>query len=802
MRFPIDDVLTDILAALEAHHSLVLQAPPGAGKTTRVPLALLDASWVAGRKLVMLEPRRLAARSAANFMARQRGESAGQTIGYRIRFDTRVSAATRIEVVTEGVLTRMLQSDPALEDYAAVVFDEFHERSLHADLGLALALQSRSVLRPDLRMIAMSATLAGEPVAALLGNAPIVTSAGRSFPVETIYRPGTVTDAVLHALAEHEGDVLVFLPGAAEIHRTKDEVEPQVDRDTYVLPLFGNLTQAEQDRAIAPSRAGTRKVVLATSIAETSLTIEGVRIVIDSGFMRVPRFDARTGMTRLETITVTRASADQRRGRAGRVAPGVCYRLWSAHDDAALVPHSNPEILDADLAPLALDLAAWGITDANELAWLDPPPASSLAQAREILRELGALDDAGAINDHGGAMAKLPVHPRLAHMLLRGKELGSSSLACILAALLSERDILRGQGWIDSDIRLRIDRIDTRHRDVEQFRRLIHADDERPDANDAGLLLAFAYPDRIGKARGTRGKFLLRNGRGATVDRAHTLAGEDFIVAAEIEGSGRDSRVFMAAAITEEEIRTHFVEQIERVRSIEVTAGGTVQAIVKEQLGAIVLKESADTLREEEVAAGLLRLIRDRGVEALPWTSSSRQLQQRLSFLHHHLPEWPDFSMQKLHDTLEDWLLPHLVGKRSWADVMELNLTDAMLQMLDWQKRSQVNELAPADILFPSGSRIAVDYSNPDAPFAAVRLQEVFGMHETPRLANGRVPLTLQLLSPARRPVQVTRDLASFWKSGYFEVKKELKGRYPKHYWPDDPLVAEATRGLKRKQAE
>lgn len=802
MRLPIDDVLDQLVAVLDKHASAVLQAPPGAGKTTRVPLALLRAAWLGQRRIIMLEPRRLAARAAANYMARLLGEAVGQTVGYRIRFDTKVSAATRIEVVTEGVLTRMLQSDPALEAYGIVIFDEFHERSLHADLGLALTLQSRALLRPDLRMLVMSATLDGAPIAQLLGDARIVTSEGRSFPVETVYAPRSkdvwletaVARLTRRALDETDGDVLVFLPGAGEIHRTLDFLQDDVDNATYVVPLYGNLTQAEQDRAIAPAERGRRKVVLATSIAETSLTIEGVRAVVDCGLMRVPRFDARIGMTRLDTVTITRASADQRRGRAGRVAPGTCYRMWSEQDDAGLVPHTRPEILEADLAPLALDLAAWGIVEPAELEWLDAPPESSFAQARELLFELGTVDAQGTITDHGKRMAELPVHPRLGHMLLRARDLRQGPLACELAALLSDR-------------RLRTNRIDrtallpVKH-EAAHFKRLlgIHERDASYDINTAGLLLAFAYPDRIGKKRGARGRFVLRNGRGATLEETHPHAGDDYIVAAELEGSGRDSRIFLAAGINEDEIREHFADQIQRSTSVELSAGGSVQGVLREQLGAIVLRESATRdISDSDVAEALLSDVLARGIEALSWSKAAAQLRERIVFMHDVDDAWPDYSLPALTANARAWLLPYLHGMRGRNDVDKLDMHEVLLNGLDWQRRKQLDELAPTHMTVPTGSSIPIDYSDPTAPFAAVRLQEVFGLEQTPLLA-GRVPLTLHLLSPARRPVQVTRDLASFWRNGYFEVKKEMKGRYPRHYWPDDPLVAEAVRGVKKRK--
>ncbi len=797
MRLPIDDVLEQIVTTLAQHTGLVLQAPPGAGKTTRVPLALRGAPWLSNRRIVMLEPRRLAARAAATYMARLVGEEVGRTVGYRIRFDTKVSAATRIEVVTEGVLTRMLHADAALEEYGVVVFDEFHERSLHADLGLALTLQSRALLRPELRIVIMSATLDSARVAALIA-APTITSMGRSFPVETTYLPrardtrieAAMARAVRHALAETEGDLLAFLPGTAEIQRTHDALRDDLPTRTYIAPLFGNLTQEEQDRAIAPSVQGQRKVVLATAIAETSLTIEGVRAVVDSGLMRVPRFDARTGMTRLVTLTVSRASADQRRGRAGRVAPGKCYRLWSEHEDAALVPHNKPEILEADLAPLALDLAAWDVADPAQLSWLDAPPKAAFAQARELLVELGALDARGAITQHGRRMAQLPVHPRLAHMLLRAKELGQATLACGIAALLSDR--------------LRTDRIDRAalasvRREAAHYQRLLHVPESALDLDAAGLLLAFAYPDRVGKARGARGKFLLRNGRGATLDAAHPSAGDEFIVAAELEGSGRDSRVFLAAGVSEAEIRNHFGEQIARATSIEITAAGSVQAVVREQLGAIILKDYATSdVAAEDRARALLADVLARGLESLPWSKAAVQLRARVSFMHQLDESWPDFSPEILAGSADDWLLPHLHALCSRADVQKLDMFEVLQGTLSWPQRAQLDRLAPTHITVPSGSNITIDYSDSTAPFAAVRLQEVFGLKETPRLGGERVPLTLQLLSPAQRPVQVTRDLASFWKSGYFEVKRQLRGRYPKHSWPDDPTVAEATRGTRR----
>jgi ATP-dependent helicase HrpB len=819
---PIESVLPRLRDALRGGTAAVLQAPPGAGKTTVVPLALLDEAWLGGRKIVMLEPRRLAARAAAHRMAQLLGDRIGETVGYRIRMETRVGAATRIEVVTEGVLTRMLQHDPALEGVGIVIFDEFHERSLHADLGLALTLQSRGLLRDDLRVLVMSATLDGGPVAALLGDAPIVTSEGRAHPVETRWLPrrpegrieGAVARTVRQALEMEEGDVLVFLPGAGEIRRVEEMLSVDgLPGGVRIYPLFGNLAQEEQDAAIRPSPPGLRKVVLATSIAETSLTIEGVRVVVDSGLMRVPRFSPRTGMTRLETVTVSRASADQRRGRAGRLGPGLCWRMWTEAEDAALQPYRPPEILEADLAPLALELAAWGVADPAELQWLDPPPAASFAQARELLAELGALDASGAVAPHGRAMAALPLHPRLAHMLLRAREMRLGATACDLAALLAERDVLRGDGRApDADVRLRLAALRGRgaiagasvdhgalHRvraEARDLRRHLRASDGEADDEAAGVLLAFAYPDRVAQRRpGAGGRYLLRNGRGAAFPEPQSLSEQPYLVAAELDDAGREGRIALAAPLTLAEIERHFADQVVTDESVAWDeAAGAVRARRAERLGAIVLREAplADP-DPQRIADALVAAVRQAGIAALPWSTSAAQLRERIAFLHLHDPSFPDASDAALEAGMGEWLAPHLFGMRKMDEVRRLDLVPVLEAMLSWEQRRRLDELAPTYVQVPSGSRIPIDYANAEAPVLAVRLQEVFGWTETPRIAGGRVPLTLHLLSPAHRPVQVTRDLASFWRTGYFDVKKDLKGRYPKHYWPDDPLVAEAT---------
>jgi ATP-dependent helicase HrpB len=824
---PIEFVVPELREALRYDTSAVLQAPPGAGKTTRVPLALLDEPWLAGGRILMLEPRRLAARAAASRMASTLGEPVGGTVGYRVRMDTRVGASTRIEVVTEGVLTRMLQSDPALEGVGLVIFDEFHERSLHGDVGLALTLQSRSLLREDLRLLVMSATLDGAPVAALLGGAPIVTSEGRAHPVETHYLPPRVEGrmealaarAVQRALAQHDGDILVFLPGAGEIRRTEEMLLEEAARGVRILPLHGSLPQQAQDVAIAPSRPGERRVVLSTAIAETSLTIQGVRVVVDSGWMRVPRFSPRTGMTRLHTARVTRASADQRRGRAGRLGPGVCHRLWSEAEQAGLLAHGTPEILEADLAPLALELAVWGVPDPSQLAWLDQPPAAAFAQARELLAELEALAPSGAVTPHGRRMAGMGVHPRLAHMMLAGKEMGLGGLACEVAALLGGRDLFRSEGeGPDVDLRQRVETMrggrpaSGQSADREAVRRAVAESRElartlgvsagEGEVAMTGLLTALAYPDRVARRRpGGSARYLLRNGRGAVLGAGQSLSGADFLATAELGGQGSESRIFLAAPLALDEITAHFGSQIEREEAIAWDAiawddaAGVVTTLRRDRLGALVLREGGLPEPDPElVARALLDGIRRRGLRALDWSREAQQLRERLVFLHRHDPEgWPDASDPGLLASLEEWLLPHLHGIRSADRLARVDAGNALRAWIGWSAVRRLDDLAPAQLEVPSGSHIAIDYADPEAPVLAVRLQEVFGLTETPRIAGGRVPLTLHLLSPAHRPVQVTRDLASFWRAGYFEVKKDLKGRYPKHYWPDDPLQATPT---------
>ena len=816
---PIDDVLPQLLDRLQHATRVVLQAPPGAGKTTRVPLALLHESWVAGRRIIMLEPRRLAARAAAAYMARSLGEAVGGTVGYRVRLDTKVSARTRVEIVTEGVLTRMLQDDPSLDGIACVIFDEFHERSIHADTGLALTLQTQSVLREDLRILVMSATLDATALLSVLDDAPVLRSEGRMFPVETVYASHrieghiepAVVSAIVRAAHRHDGDVLVFLPGAAEIRRTAEQLRStDLAPDTRVCQLYGDLPQDEQDRAIAPSPHGTRKIVLATSIAETSITIEGVRVVIDSGLMRVPRFSPRTGMTRLVTVPVSRAAADQRRGRAGRLGPGTCYRLWTEGEHAALLAHRPPEILEADLAPLVLELAAWGVIEPDELRWIDAPPAAAYAQARELLRELDALDDTGRITQHGRRIATLSMHPRLAHMLLRAHAAKQGALGADIAALLGERDIMR-HGDTDPDVRLRVALLRGTVRggadegalrrartEAEHWRRRLHiTGDDDADVDDSGLLLAFAYPDRIAQQRGGRGRFLLRNGRGAMMEQHHNLAAEPFLVVADVGGHGRDSRIFLAAPVAREAIEQHFAAQIET--RVDVQWDDSVRAVRAREvrmLGAIALQERvARNVDTDLLATALCDALRTRGLALLAFDDDAMRLRQRIALLHQIEPDaWPDVSDESLIARADEWLLPFITDATAAHALSRVDVTQALLAYVGWEKQALLDELAPTHIEVPSGSRVRIDYTDPAAPVLAVRLQEMFGLADTPRIARGRLPLTLHLLSPAQRPVQVTRDLASFWRTTYFEVRKDLRGRYPRHYWPEDPLQAEPTR--------
>ncbi len=831
--------------ALAGGRAAVLTAPPGAGKSTIVPLALRGEPWVRDRRIVMLEPRRLAARAVARRMAASLGERVGGTVGYRMRLETRVSAATRIEVVTEGVLTRMLQHDPALEGVALVIFDEFHERSLQADLGLALTLEARDVLAPELRLLVMSATLDAGPVSALLGGAAVVSAEGRSFPVETRFvgkgppllpgargtagrRPGAATAEgltaaiVLAALTEAPGDVLVFLPGAREIRRVQAHLEAAaLGPGVRLLPLFGDLDTAAQDEALAPHPSGGRRVVLATNIAETSLTIEGVRIVVDSGLVRRARFDPGRGLSRLETERISRASAEQRRGRAGRTAPGVCYRAWSEGAHARLAAATPPEILDSDLAPLALELASWGAADAGALRWLDAPPPGALASAHDLLRRLGALNAAGRITPRGREMAEIPLHPRLAHMLIEGQRLGRLRLAAELAAVLSERDPAAGAAERDADVATRLALLERRaartgaaaraRKFAAELERRVGGGTRADAASPAGLaeasigvLLAFAYPDRVGRRRpGGAGRYTLANGRGAALPEGERLAREEFIVAVDLDDRERDARIRLAAALRREDLETYFAGDLER--RDEIAWSTREQAVVARRtlrLGAVTVDERPlPSVPPEATRAAMLEGLRSLGVSALPWTDEARDLQARIEFAR-RLPleetaDWPPVDDAALETDLERWLGPWLEGLARREHLTRIPLVEALLARLGWDRRRRLEELAPARLEVPSGSHVRIDYRDENAPVVAVRLQEVFGLEQSPRVGAGHVPVTFKLLSPARRPVQITRDLASFWRGAYAQVRKDLRGRYPKHYWPEDPWSAGAIRGVR-----
>lgn len=824
---PVRTVLPSLRAALTERYSAVLTAPPGSGKTTVLPLALLGEPWLAGRRIVMLEPRRLATRAAAARMAELLGEEVGETVGYQIRFDRRLSAATRIEVVTEGILTRRLQDDPGLDGVGLVIFDEFHERSLHADLALALTLNARELLRPDLRLLVMSATLDTGAVARLLDDPPVITASGREYPVEIVHvadrgrRPAaadftvagvtvSVAGAVRRALAEHSGDILVFLPGIVTIRRMQEELADLVRQGILVCPLAGDLSIEMQRRAILPDPGGRRRVVLATAIAETSLTIEGVRVVIDSGWTRRPRFDPQSGLSGLETVRVSRMAATQRAGRAGRLGPGVCYRLWSREEEALLPVASVPEILQADLAGLALDLARWG-TDGHDLRWLDPPPAGALAQGRELLRRLGVLDGEGRLTDFGRAVAAVGLHPRLAAMLVVGRRQGCGRLAADLAALLSERDILPAGHAVGVDIEARLAVLAgfrrgrlpngrstrggdaARIRAVDRLARQLDPATDEPAFCQAGMLLAAAYPDRIAMRRdGRHGIYLLSIGRAAGLPAGDPLAAADFLVAARIDAGGRQGRIHLAAAVDRVDLERVLGETIEERQEYRLV-GGRVEAVAQRCLGAVVLERRVlAEVDEDRVLELLLAAVRERGSDCLPWDRASRRLQARIRFLRRVFPDLgvPDVSDEGLLDRLEDWLAPWLVGKRSLDALRRIDMHEVLLTNLPWPLRRQLDDLVPDRIRLPSGVRRKVDYPADGPPVLAVRIQELFGCRETPTVCGGRVKVLLHLLSPAGRPVQVTSDLENFWKNSYFDVKKELAGRYPKHHWPDDPLTA------------
>jgi ATP-dependent helicase HrpB len=800
---PIDDALPRLRAVLEAGPFAVLVAPPGAGKTTRVPLALLEARWRGDRKIVMLEPRRLAARAAARRMATSLGEAVGATVGYRVRLDAKVSARTRIEVVTEGVFTRMLLDDPELQGVAAVIFDEFHERSLDADLGLALALDA-GALREDMRILVMSATLDGGRVSALMDDAPVVESLGRAFPVETVYRDRDpalrleeqVAAVTLEALRAQSGSALVFLPGQAEISRTAERLVGRVAADVEVVPLHGQLSPEEQDRAVSPAPAGRRKVVLATSIAETSLTIEGVRIVVDSGFRRAPAYEPATGLTVLETRRISRAAAEQRRGRAGRVEPGVCYRLWGEGQNAAMSAFDPPEMLEADLSGLALDLAGWGVSDPAKLRFLDPPPKPAWAEAVALLRGLEAVDTDGRITPEGKTLARLPLHPRLAHMVHRAAAEDDALTAAEIAVLLGER----GLGGDEIDIGGRLERFRReRGKRADEARGLARRwaglVGNTGAGGEVGRHLARAYPDRVAQRAGGRGRFRLANGRQAALDETDALAAAEYLVVTDITGAAASGRIRAAARIERETIEELFAGQIvnEVVTSFD-RAARSVRARRVRRLGALRLDEAPVAVPNAEAAArALAEGIVELGIGVLPWTKEQKALRERAGYLRATLgEEWPDLSDAGLAADTE-WLASVLVGKTALSEVDADDLGAALEGVLPWARRQEIERLLPSHFEAPSGSRLPIDYGAENGPALEVRVQELFGLDRHPSVAGGKVPLLLVLLSPAHRPIQTTRDLPGFWRGSWKDVAKELKGRYPRHFWPEDPLGAAAT---------
>lgn len=835
ISLPIDAVLPALRQALVSRDEAVLEAPPGAGKTTRVPLALLNEPWLTGQSILMLEPRRLAARAAAERLASELGEKVGETVGYRIRLESRVGPNTRIEVVTEGILTRRLQEDPALEGVGLVIFDEFHERSLDADLALALSLNGRELFRDEqpLKVLLMSATLEGERLSALLEDAPVVRSDGRMYPV-TInwgrpFQPGEyieprVVQTVLDALGNESGSVLVFLPGQAEIRRVNQQLADALGEraDVLLCPLHGELDLSAQRAAIDPAPKGIRKIVLATNIAETSLTIDGVRVVVDAGLARVPRFDPGSGMTRLDTQRISRASATQRAGRAGRLEPGVCYRLWSEAQHEQLAAYGTAEMLQADLAGLALQLARWGVLP-NQLKWLDLPPNAAFAQARDLLQRLGALDVDGRLNSHGQAMAELPAHPRIAHLLLRGHALGLGDMACDIAALLGERDILRGGG---ADLHSRLAMLAGSQRGqggvsrvrqlARQYRGYLRGKATHPVSDPdhprwLGCLLALAYPDHVAQQRRAGGaEYRLANGRAAVFGEADALMKHAWLVVADLGSrqGQREERIYLATDLEPGLFDNVLAEQVRSIDELEWDEReGVLRAERQRKVGELVLSSAPLTgLDETARSQALVNLVRRKGLELLPWTPALRQWQARVALLREidlaqqGESQWPDLSDSALLGSLENWLQPYLNNVSRLSHFGQMDLPSILRSTLPWPLPQQLDELAPTHIDVPSGSSVKLDYSE-IPPILAVRLQELFGLADTPRIAGGRQALKLHLLSPARRPVQVTQDLASFWRNTYQEVKKDLKGRYPKHYWPEDPLIAEPTARIKPRKA-
>ena len=839
---PIQQHIPDILTALETSRRAVVQAPPGAGKTTRVPLALLDAPWLTNKKIILLEPRRLAAISCATHMADLLKEKVGQTIGYQIRLDRKIGPNTRIEVITEGIFTRKIQTDPSLEDVGVVIFDEFHERNIHSDLGLALCLETVEVLRPDLCILVMSATMDASAVSKLMNNAPIIISKGKSFVVETIYVPPqdrqkrvvpiemVCARAIKKAVSETNGDMLVFLPGVKEIKTLYLLLENDLAPSLHIFPLYGNLSLKDQSKAFLPSRKGERKIVIATSIAETSITIEGVKVVIDSGLMRVPCFSSQTGMTRLETLRVSKASADQRRGRSGRTGPGKCYRIWSEYDQQLLKAHTKPEILSVDLTPVVLELAAWGVSDPGQLKWLDPPDKKSFEQAKNLLKTIGALDEQDRITFHGKKMVSAGLHPRLAHMVIKADEKGHGLLACRIAAFLNERDFVRfNKKAVDPDIRLRIEIIEAfaTHKKIWQkefqvnkgiLHRIIQTEEKiaknfnikptKTDIEKTGSLLAQAYPDRIAKKKNNKNNtFLMATGKGAFFTGINSVSLNEYIVAVHLDGNLQNAKIFLAVPYSKKNFEQDFCDCFKIVQTCFWDKNaGRVHAKEETIFENLVIRQKSISDIDPEMACDILiREIRKKGLSSFPWPKRLKSLKERAIFLKStgRFSDLPDLSDKILEQKLTIWLKPFLAGVFSLKQLGEVDFKAAFLSLLTWKHQQIIEKNAPTYIKVPSGSKKPLKYSNEqgllESPVLEVRLQEMFGLTSTPKIAGLSVPVTLHLLSPAGRPVQITRDLASFWKNTYKNVKKDLMGRYPKHFWPDDPLGAQPTNRVKSK---
>jgi ATP-dependent helicase HrpB len=809
---PVDAILDELRGTLRAGSRAVLVAPPGAGKTTRVPPALLDEPWARGRKIILLAPRRVAARAAAARMAWERGEAVGRSVGFRVRLESRVSGDTRIEVVTEGVFTRMILDDPSLAGIACVIFDEFHERSLEGDLGLALALDAQAGLREDLRLLVMSATLDAARIALLMDHAPVLRAEGRMFPIETRYRGRSqssieeqMADAARAALREESGSVLCFLPGAREIERTARALTEAVrDPAVDIRPLYGAMESSAQDAAISPAPPGKRKIVLASAIAETSLTIEGVRVVIDSGLARRAKYEPATGLTRLETTRVSQAAAEQRRGRAGRLEPGVCMRLWDEGETRALIAFDPPEMLEADLSGLALDLAAWGVNDPAQLRWLDPPPQAAWREAIALLSEIGALDSDGRLTAEGTALAALPLPPRLAHMVVRAARDGHARLAARLAILLTEQ----GLGGRDADARDRVRRLEQENSPRAKSARNLAdriatragAKNETIDGEQAGAVLAGGFPDRVAKARAVgRGDFVLANGRAATIEASDPLARHSFLVVADLTGRADRAAIRFAAPIDERELERLFAARIETVETLRMEQG-VARALRVRRLGRIVLSETPlERPSEEAVRNAILDLVAEDGLSALPWQNADKQWRARIELLRRLDGDetWPDVSDEGLAARVEDWLAPNIGGVRALADLGDGRLLRALESLLTYEQKRRLDADAPVTLSTPAGGNAPIDYLAETGPNASMRLQEMFGIAEHPKIARGRVGLTITLLSPALRPIQTTGDLPGFWKGSYAGVRADMRGRYPRHPWPEDPLSAEPTRRAK-----